>query len=275
MNSADDAHREWMRQRLDQAAQHFSVALVGDHIFGWRDRTIGSRTHNGRWLRVSWSQTKWTHGEWWAGNEEATRITGVPKPIVLAVYDWKESDDEWGECRLRAEVMTLVADKPCSETPELRAEIDLPDQWWTDLRNTLYTLAEHDTERGELTQEDVTNRLLAYFGSGVDPTVTKWTTAHNDLNWSNLTGPNLFLLDWESWGAKMAGYDAASLYILSLLAPDTAKKAHETFADLLDSPDGKRAQLFAISRYLKRVEIGDFHNLADKLHAHARKILSA
>ena len=274
MNMADNAHREWMRQRLDRAAQHFSVALVGDCIFGWRDRTIGSRTHHGRWLRVSWSQTKWTHGEWWAGNEEAVSITGVPKPAVLAVYDWKETDGEWGECRLRGEVMTLVVDMPCSATPELQAELDLPDKWWADLRSALDTLAGHHTERGELTQEDVTNRLLAYFGSGIDSTVTKWTTAHNDLNWSNVTTPNLFLLDWESWGRKIAGYDAASLYILSMLAPDTAEQVYKTFADLLDSPDGKRAQLLVISRYLKRVEIGDFHNLADKLHQHAHRILS-
>ena len=274
MNPSGDAHREWMRQQLDQAAKHFSVTLVGDHVFGWRDRTIGSRTHNGRWLRVSWSQTQWTYGEWWVGNENAVSITGVPKPTVLAVYDWNETDDEWGECRLRAELITLVVDNPCSATPELRAELDLPDQWWADLRHALDTLASHHTERGELTQEDVTNRLLAYFGSGLDPTVTEWTTAHNDLNWSNVTAPNLVLLDWESWGTKMAGYDAASLYVLSLLAPATAKQVHKVFADILDSPDGKRAQLFAISRYLRRVEIGDFHNLADKLHEHAHRILS-
>ncbi|MGH3624169.1 MAG: aminoglycoside phosphotransferase, partial [Sciscionella sp.] len=175
----------------------------------------------------------------------------------------------------RAEVMTLVEDKPCSETQELQAELDLPDHWWTDLRNALDALAERHTQRGGVTQEDVTSRLLAYFGSGVDPLVTTWTTAHNDLNWSNITAPSVVLLDWESWGVKMTGYDAASLYVLSLLAPDTANKVHDTFADVLDSPDGEIAQLYAISRYLKRVEIGDFHNLADKLHEHAHKIISA
>lgn len=272
--SANDAHRAWMRKQLARAAGHFSVILVGEPIFGWRDRTVGSGTHDGRWLRVSWSQTRWTHGEWWVGNEEAGKITGVPKPSVLDIHDWKATDDVWGECCLRAEVMTLVADKPCSATSELRAEIDLPDQWWADLRKALDVLAEYDTDRGELTQEDVTNRLLAYFGSGIHPIVTRWTTAHNDLNWSNITAPNLFLLDWESWGKKMAGYDAASLYILSLLSPGTAAKVYDTFSDILDSADGKRAQLFVISRYLKRVEIGDFYDLADKLHVHARKILS-
>lgn len=274
MSSADDAHREWMRQQLDDAAEHFSLALVGDHVFGWRDRTIGSRTRDDRWLRVSWSQAKWTDGEWWTGNEEAASITGVPKPIVLDVHDWTVTDEGWwGDSRLRAEVMTLVEDQPCSANPELRDELDLPDPWWADLRNALDVLAEHPTERGELAQEDVTNRLLAYFGSGIDPTIAKWTTAHNDLNWSNVTAPRLVLLDWESWGRKMAGYDAASLYVLSLLAPDTAKKVHETFADLLDTPDGLRAQLYAISRYLKRVEIGDFPDLADKLHEHARRLV--
>lgn len=171
--------------------------------------------------------------------------------------------------------MTLVTDRPCSPTPELRKELNLPGHWWIDLRNALDALAQYPTKRGEITQQDVTNRLLAYFGSGVDPTVARWTTAHNDLNWSNVTEPSLVLLDWESWGVKMAGYDAASLYIMSLRAPDTANKVYDTFADVLGSPDGKIAQLYAISRYLKRVEIGDFPDLADKLHEHARKITAA
>lgn len=274
MSAADDAHREWMRQQLDHAAEHFSLALVGEAVFGWRDRTIGSRTRNDRWLRVSWSQTRWTDGEWWTGNEDAASITIVPKPTVLDVYDWTVTDHEWwGDSRLRAEVMTLVEDQPCSASPELREELDLPDRWWADLRSALDALAEHPTERGELTQEDVTNRLLAYFGSGIEPTITRWTTAHNDLNWGNVTAPQVFLLDWESWGRKMAGYDAASLYVLSLLAPDTAKKVHDTFADQLDSPDGHLAQLYAISRYLKRVEVGDFHDLADRFHEHARRLV--
>jgi hypothetical protein len=149
----------------------------------------------------------------------------------------------------------------------------VPGQWWTDLRAALETLARHPTERGEPDQEHVTGRLLSFFGSGADPTVTRWTTAHGDLNWTNLTRPNLVLLDWESWGVKIAGYDAASLSVLSLLAPDTNTKVHNTFADILDSPDGVRAQLFVITRYLKRVEHGDFADYADRLHQHARRLL--
>jgi hypothetical protein len=272
-----DIDRDNMRDRLHTAAKHFSVALTGDVTFGWRDRTIGSRvnTDDGqRWLRVSWSQSQWTDDEWWTGNQDAATLTGIPKPTVLDLYEWDEHDEYWGECRDRAEVMTLVTDQPCSTTPELRTELDVPDRWWSDLRTALDTLAQQPTERGERDQEHINGRLLSFFGSAAVSDVTRWTTAHGDLNWTNLTRPGLVLLDWESWGVKMAGYDAAALYVLSLLTPDTSAKIHETFADVLDHPDGVRAQLFVIARYLKRVEHGDFADYADHLHRHARQLIN-
>ena len=86
--------------------------------------------------------------------------------------------------------------------------------------------------------------------------------------------PNLNILDWESFGVAPAGYDVATLYCLSLLTPRTAAKVRETFGEILDSPDGVRAQLHVIGRYLKRVEYGDFRDLADPLHAHAVQLLT-
>lgn len=276
MRTRANIDRENMVGRLHTAANHFSVTLDGAVTFGWRDRTIGSRvvTADGpRWLRVSWSQAQWTDGEWWTGNQDAANIVDVPKPTVLDWYEWIEVDDYWGDCQNRAEIMTLVTDAPCSATQELRAELDLPDHWFADLRRALNALAAQPTDRGKPDQDHVTGRLLSFFGSGVDPTVTRWATAHGDLNWTNVTHPNVVLLDWESWGVKMVGYDVATLYVLSLLAPDTAKKVHDTFSDILDTPEGVRAQLFVITRYLKRVEHGDFADYADHLHRHARLLL--
>ena len=51
-----------------------------------------------------------------------------------------------------------------------------------------------------------------------------WTTAHNDLHWGNVTGPELCILDWESWGRAPAGYDASTLLCTSLRHPPTAFK---------------------------------------------------
>lgn len=273
MTHADETHREDMRSRLRLAADHFSLTLAGEPTFGWRDRTIGSRAKgpNGEyWLRASWAHAQWAEGNYWTGNQDASAIVGVPKPVVLGLHDWTEDGD-----RNRAETMTLVTDKPCSETHELREELDLPEQWWQSLRAALETLSTHNTERAITNQEKVTGRLLSFFGSAVDPVVTTWTTAHGDVNWTNLTAPNMNILDWESFGMAPAGYDAATLYCLSLLTPRTARKAHDTFSEILDSPDGIRSQLHVIGRYLKRVEYGDFVDLADVLHQHAHWLMTS
>jgi len=270
VNGSNDGHRQWMGEQLATAAEHFGLILEGEPTFGWHDRTIGSRALGAdgeRWLRVSWSHTQWTKDDFWTGNQEAATIVSVPKPTVLDMYEWGEQT-----YRNRAEVMTLVTDRVCSKTQELRTELDLSPQWWSDLRSAQNALSEHKTRRTVTSQEAVTRRLLAFFGSSVDPLVTRWTTAHGDLNWSNLTAPRLVILDWESFGIAPAGYDAATLYVLSLLMPETAKKVYEKFADVLDSPDGVRSQLHVIGRYLKRVENGDFPDFADALHRHARQL---
>jgi hypothetical protein len=273
LSAADQAHRAEMKTRLRHAADHFSVTLVGEPVFSGQDRTVGSRakTPDGEcWLRVSWSHGYWVSGEFWTGNQDAAALVGVPKPALIGEpYDWEEPQHV-----NRAEMMTLVTDRTCSTTEELRSALDLPDRWWTDLRAALDTLAAQHTERGTHDQDVVTRRLLAFFGGQIDPVVTAWVPAHGDLNWTNLTRPNLVLLDWESWGVKIAGYDAATLYVLALRAPDTAMKVRQVFADILDSPDGVRAQLMVISRYLRRVDNGgEFMDYADHLHRHAQQLI--
>ncbi len=179
-----------MRDRIQLAAEHFSLALVGGPIFGWRDRTIGSRASGAGgecWLRVSWAHAQWAEGNYWTGHQDVSAIVGVPRPIVLGMHEWEEE----GGDRNRAEMMTLVTDRVCSETQELRKDLDLPEQWWHDLRAALDALSRHKTERTITNQKRITGRLLSFFGSGVDTEVDEWVTAHGDLNWTNVTAPKL------------------------------------------------------------------------------------
>ncbi|MGH3972667.1 MAG: aminoglycoside phosphotransferase [Pseudonocardiaceae bacterium] len=271
MEQANARFRRWMRELLVQAAEHFSLTLLGDPTFGWRDRSIGSQARDvdgDRWLRVVTSHNTWANGEFWTGNLDAAAIHGVPKPCVLQVHEWTEEPRS-----IRAELMTLVPGRVCSDTQELRNELDLPDEWWTRLRHALDVLATHQTERIGATQEGISHRLLAFFSDKIDPTVTIWSTAHGDLQWANLTAPAPYLLDWEGWGIAPAGYDAATLYCYSLLVPDTARRVYETFTDILDTPDGTRAQLHVIGRLLLRVNGGDYPELAKPLHQHAQRLL--
>lgn len=113
-----------------------------------------------------------------------------------------------------------------------------------------------------------------FFGDAVDPTVQERCTAHADLYWNNLLGPDLAILDWEGWGRAPAGLDAATLYCHSLAHPATAQQVHEVFADQLDTPDGVLAQLYVIARLLLRIERGDDPAVAPLLHRRARELVS-
>lgn len=261
----DEQHRAMMRAALYAAAEHFSLTPTGSSVFGWNDRTIGVKaTTNGGevvWLRVASELSTWAYGEFWDGNKDATSIRGVPKPDVARVLDWG-CGDRW----FRAEVMTYVPESPVSATQELFEDPGLPAEWWRGLQSSLDALSGHLTTRLHANQSAVTRRLRAYFADRVDPVVDMWATAHTDLHWNNLTRPECYLLDWEGWGMAPVGYDAATLYCHSLLVPDVAAQVREEFAEVLDTPDGVRAQLLVIARMLGRSSQGDYPDLVLPLH---------
>lgn len=179
VDQANARFRGWMRELLVQAAEYFSLTPLGDPTFGWRDRSIGSQARDvdgDYWLRVVTSHNTWASGEFWTGNLDAAAVHGVPKPYVLQVHEWAE-----GSRSIRAELMTLVPGRVCSDTQELRNELDVPDAWWTGLRHALDVLATHRTARIGATQEGISYRLLAFFGDrlstppsrhGAQPTAT-------------------------------------------------------------------------------------------------------
>ncbi|WP_017612128.1 hypothetical protein [Nocardiopsis salina] len=269
---ADQRHRAHMRELLDQAAGGFGLDLVGEPVFGWHDRTIGAPARGpggDRWVRVTSEFPAWAHGEFWTGNADASALTGVARPEVVEVAEWDDPPR-----RVRAEAATLLPGRVCSPTPFLSEAPETSARWWVDLRGALDRLAEQDTDRVAVDQDTITRRLVVFFGDAIDPTVQKWTTAHADLHWNNVLGPDLGILDWESWGRAPAGLDAAALYCHSLTHPATAEQVREVFADQLDTPDGVRAQLYVIARLLLRIERGDDPAVAPLLHRRTRELLN-
>ncbi|MGH3941944.1 MAG: aminoglycoside phosphotransferase [Pseudonocardiaceae bacterium] len=267
----DDVHRAWMRAVFAEAAIEASATVVGGAVFGWRDRSLGARVHAESaelWLRVVTEQEQWAGGEFWTGNTDANAIIGIPKPRVLRDWEWAE-----GTTRLRAELMTLAEGQQCSPTPELRFPVELPDRWWRMLRESLRALAVVPTSRTYLTENEVARRLRVFFGDRADPTVSEWTAAHADLHWANLIVPDLAIVDWEGWGIAPAGFDAATLYLHSLLQPATAKQMRTEFDELLEHRDGLISQLYVTTRILLRIEHGDYPDLAIPLHHNAERVL--
>lgn len=270
----DAVFRNFQRHNLGRAAEHFGLTITGPPSFGWRLRSIRAPMVGPLgecWLRVVSEEPQWAQGYAWTGNVDANAIGYIAKPRVLDVFEWPERD--W---RIqRAEVMTKVAGEPCSPTDVLRASLDVPAAWWSDLRRSLDALAVISTDRTHADQARVTDRVRRRIGNTVDTTATQWATAHGDLHWSNVMRPRFGVLDWELWGTAPAGTDAATLMCYSLLMPEITQRVHAMFGDVLDTATGRVAQLYVVACLLRRVDGGDHPDLAEPLARHADSLLGS
>ncbi|GAA3891112.1 hypothetical protein GCM10022243_65000 [Saccharothrix violaceirubra] len=261
-SEADARFKKWMRENLTRAAEHFGLVVSGEPVLGWVDRSISApvrKDGSDYWLRVVSEDKQWIGGNFWTGNLDANVFDGLAKPRVLDVFEW----EEWRQ--QRAEVMTRMPGTPCSLTDALRVAVDLSDQWWAELRRTVDTVAATSTTRVNSGPDKLAERLVQRFGDVVDVTAAEWETVHGDLHWANLFGPRFGLLDWEMWGRGLKGSDAATLLCYSLLVPDVAERVRAVFADVLDTSAGRVAQLYVVARLRRRVDGGEYPDLAGPL----------
>lgn len=110
-------------------------------------------------------------------------------------------------------------------------------------------------------------------------TVQLWgwhvTTPHGGaLHWANWLAPACGLVDWEGWGVEPAGFDAACLYLHSLLVPEMAERVNAELAAALDSRDSLLSQLYVAGRMLLHVNASDYADLAVPLHHHAERVIA-
>lgn len=256
IEQAVEQRRVWLRSQLSAAAYRFGVTLVGEVVNTYDMRSAGATAHDGDhdlWLRVVVEDPDYQPACRWNGNVEANSISGVPKPEVLRWADWHHTDTYLAGRRLRGEVMTLAPGSTIAPGGVLLDDPHLPQSWWAELNRALTALAAHPVTMGnELGAVRYTiNGVHHHFGIALtDDTFTglRWATAHADLHWGNLRGPQLSILDWESWRPAPAGYDAATLYCNSLLHPPTVQQIRAMPA--LNTRSGHIALLFAICRYL-------------------------
>jgi hypothetical protein len=271
LSPADQAHRRRLTDAHVDAADGLGCVLDQEWQWGWYDRSVSGRATRAEhkvWIRTVTEQSQWVDMLFWTGNLEANKITGVPKPIVLDSAETRD-EDRW----FLTEVMTLVDQAPASPTPAATTPPAVDDAWLDQLRTSLEALAATSTTREAKAQDDVTQQLREYFGDRINPQVERWVASHGDLHWANLTAPCLVILDWEQWGLAPYGYDIATLYCHSLLVPETAAAIRHRFTHMLDSPDGRRAQLLAIARMLSRTRMGDYTDLVIPLHRLADELL--
>ncbi|MDX3224529.1 aminoglycoside phosphotransferase [Streptomyces sp. ME19-01-6] len=225
----DDAERRLGRQ-LKREDGHFSKY----------NGTAGFRTDEATWVRIAWRRTAVIDSQAWTGYEAAAAIEGVPRPEWSAAAVW--TDHARGVV-WRADEMTLVEDGALSATGDITTDPGLPEQWWADLQTALTNLAAHSTDRVSMGQTHLTRRIHEVYGNEIDTTITNWACAHGDLGYANLCGPDLSIIDWESWGMGPAGWDAACLWSASLAVPTLAERVQAMFSDILSTRSGKLSRL--------------------------------
>ncbi|MFE7615264.1 hypothetical protein [Streptomyces sp. NPDC057496] len=267
-SAPDDSTAARLLGAAEHAASTLRVTITGPPIWGWEGRSINAPVETNRWLRLLSIPADRTPS--WDGPQaaEAAVPETVPRPRLHEVHMWR--DDSFA---YRAEVYDRVDCQPLSDGALLGYAPDLPDAWWSALRQSLDTVAAVETDRVAIRQERLHWALPKFLEAEVETEVPSWSTAHADIQWSNICGPKLCILDWERWGLAPAGYDAATLFISSLIAPKLADRVWREFAYVLDTPAGRFSELVVASEFLQGMQRGNNLELEGPLRERVVQLL--
>ncbi|MEV0262313.1 hypothetical protein AB0I49_13330 [Streptomyces sp. NPDC050617] len=244
-----------MEAAQQTAARELGVLCRGPATWGWRGRSVGRRTRDGRWLRVACAPPGRTGPTEGVRTAAALLPPRVPRPRLYATCEWS------ADGQVYAGELTSYVEAPAisSGRIDLLSDPGLSDDWWRRLGQALRALASAESRRIMAGRGE----LAVLRGRGIEPPVAvRWVTGHGDLHWANLTRAPLTFLDWESWGLVPVGYDAGTLHALSLPVPEVAARVRREFAADLDSPAGRTGELLALTRLLTAASAGAHADLA-------------
>ena len=265
-----------MRKALAQAVHDFDAEPdTPGEFWGWNGRTlsrsVASTAYGPCWLRLASAPTGKAGGKLWDGPQDAEALIprSVPRPRLHQRHLWTE--DVHSYLAELYEVVTVPT--VTTDSPVLQAAPPLDVPWWAALARSLRTIAAVPTGRVAVRQEYLHRAMPEHLGPSVDSTVREWSTAHGDLHWANLTGPELHILDWEGWGLAPAGYDAAMLRTYSLLVPESVAQVDEHLGHILATPAGRFAELVVITELLQTIGRGDNRDLEDSVRRRLARLL--
>ncbi|MGP3777153.1 hypothetical protein ACTWJ8_40595 (plasmid) [Streptomyces sp. SDT5-1] len=259
-----DADTRRMTATHDSAAAALGVTTSGPLVWGWHGRTLSRAAqhpdHGACWLRMLSVPEDKAGGKLWEGPEQAAHaFPTVPKPALHAVHDIVKDDFAY-----RCELSEYVSEPVLAPDPVLHQDLDVTDAWYSGMRTALDTIAGTETDRVAVRQQWI-DRAVPQF-TGLPAPRIEWACAHGDFHAANLTASGL-ILDWEGWGMAPRGFDAANLYVMALLVPDTAQRIRRELASHLQGESGRAALLVVCAQLLQMVSRGDLLDLEPHLRA--------
>lgn len=250
MTTVPDLRTVELQALLRVAERVLDTAVVCADQAVVKRRSVGAPTSRGTWVRVSVAAVA-AAAERPGLEASAALPPEVRAPRWVRGHAWAEEGLLW-----RVEETELVTASPLQTGGVLTEDPGVPTEWWQQLHTALQSLATVDTARlatphtRPVTQQRV-QRAIAAVAPDLEAPLDEWVVAHADLSWVNLTGPELWLLDWEDFGRAPRGWDAATLWAASLALPELAEQVQEVFAADLGSPSGLVCQLFQVAELLQ------------------------
>lgn len=246
---------ERLEEALAEACHALDLVLVGQPQRSHWQKSIGAKVcvpdGTPYWLKVSGvfnSMALWYH----ECKATAGAVNGVPKPALLKNHDWIMGDVGW-----RAMLMTLAPSPPFASAMDFGQGVEaVTDEWIGNLKSAVDVIGRIEAPRFRMSPDYIGEIITNRFGRSAPHVADEWRAAHGDLNWSHLTAPALCLLDWEMWGRAPRGFDAACLISFSCANPKLVARLSVAFADDLNTPSGRVAQLAQCSAMLGMVEVG-------------------
>lgn len=253
-------------QILSAAAKKQGLSLKGAPAYGWHQKSIGSKAEsdsgNLYWVKLISAPIEEALGREWEGEVNAGSILLSNKPKLVDFYD--QVIDGAVYRVLISELAKSPVSGPNAWTISRPDEIS--EEYLFHIFSSLRQLRQTQTNRVNTRYDLVRRRVFERWGTEVDERHCEWETVHGDLHWSNLTSPDLSILDWEGWGRGLRGQDVAFLLAFSGLYPDVCDRIRKVFASYLAHPKTMLALMFATSELLRMAErYGDHPELVPSL----------
>lgn len=228
--------------RFAEACSALRLCQASEPNRGYGTRSFGARVvdQNGTacWLKVFGLTSR--HNERWQSEMDADAIKHVPKPQLVRQFTWTHDGEFW-VARLTTLVTSIVEGGPWAGVTAHSVE----DTWLESLTDSLEALAPQPC-----TRVHVHTRLFARWLKRhvrIAPTIAPadYVPSHNDLQWSNLSSPNLSILDWEWYGRSPRGYDQGMLIAYSCHDDELVERLEQAFKPALETGIGALGKLFA------------------------------
>lgn len=258
-----------------QSAMSLCDSTSDQETWGWRGRTLSqpvSTAEGPAWLRVASTPAGQAAATFWDGQIEAEKAmpASIPRPRLRSWHDWLD-----GQWQYRAELYDRAQAIPVSTSAVLTMEPDLPPAWWAATRSALNDIGAVPTRRLTIQPAYLRQAMPRFLGTPASTSSSpgSWITAHGDFHFANISAPSLQIFDFEGWGLAPHGYDVATLHSYSLLVPAVAARIREEFANVLNTPSGRFAELVAITELIHATSRGEHLQLLYPLRQRAALLL--